>query len=168
MKRLKERKETPFGANPVYKKYARQTPKKKGATMLAWLTTRAVCALFFSKLESSSKPIINTNKTRPRLLSVSSHPNEAGLNKKLLKCGQHIPKTEGPRIIPAVISPITDGWPILEKKNPNNRAINTMIAICKNIRLRGWSKLLIIFLVMTVPRSSYARRWFWAFVAISG
>ena len=53
--------------------------------------------------------------------------------------GQKKPKTEGPSRMPAMISPITSGWPILLKRKPSNLENTTIVAICNNSRLSGCS-----------------------------
>jgi hypothetical protein len=47
-------------------------------------------------------------------------------NKNRDASGKKRPTTEGPRIIPATISPITVGWPILLKMNPKKRDTKIM------------------------------------------
>ena len=48
------------------------------------------------------------------------------------------PSTDGPRTIPAIISPITGGWPIQRNSLRNNPAIVKMTIICVSRMLRGF------------------------------
>ena len=74
-------------------------------------------------------PTTNIKSTTPIWLSRLSVVSEAGGNRKSIAWGASHPSNEGPRAIPAIISPITGGCPILRKTAPNNRAamIITMI-----------------------------------------
>jgi len=46
--------------------------------------------------------------------------------------GKVKPNTEGPKKMPAAISPITVGWPIFLNKKPNTLAVKMIAMICSN------------------------------------
>ena len=55
--------------------------------------------------------------------------------------GRASPSSEGPSRMPATISPITGGWPILRKRLPSRRAATTMTMTWSSSRLKGCFRL---------------------------
>gem|GEM_PF-7009520 len=43
--------------------------------------------------------------------------------------GKYNPSNEGPRTIPAIISPITEGWPFFQKIHQKKRATKIIVII---------------------------------------
>ena len=97
---------------------------------------------------SSSIPTTNMKSTTPIWLSRLSVPIEAGGKRKAIVCGESKPSTDGPNTIPATISPITGGWPILRKSAANSLAATMITIICSSKMLSG----LLRFSCRTLPR----------------
>src|SRR5690606_35762389 len=83
----------------------------------------------------------NINRINPIWLKNCRLPKEASGNKAAEKSGKYMPKKEGPKTIPAMISPITEGCPIFLKSQPNSLATNMMTIICTNKIANGCCKL---------------------------
>ena len=91
-------------------------------------------------LISKSIPTININNINPTWLKNWRLINDDTGNRKAEKLGKNKPKTEGPRIIPAIISPITVGCPNLLKMIPNNLANSTIVISCNTNTLKGFCR----------------------------
>jgi len=75
----------------------------------------------------------NIKRISPIWLKNWRFPKDCIGNNANEKSGKYIPNKEGPRKIPAIISPITDGWPIFLKIQPKKRATIMMVIICQMI-----------------------------------
>ena len=64
-------------------------------------------------------------------------PNDSTGNKAIENSGKYKPNKEGPKTIPAIISPITDGCPIRLKTHPKNRATKMIVIIWANKMASG-------------------------------
>ena len=100
--------------------------------MLAWLMMMALPAFDFKILRSTSMPTTNMKRIRPSWLNNCKVPKEFCGKRNALQEGKANPKREGPKNIPAAISPITAGWPIFLNKKPNTRAVNMIAMICSS------------------------------------
>ncbi len=58
------------------------------------------------------------NRITPTWLSMRNTPNEDAGNRNADAPGKNVPTTDGPRTIPAIISPMTAGCPNLTKIAP--------------------------------------------------
>ena len=61
----------------------------------------------------------NMNKIKPNWLNIVIFDKESGGKRNSDTLGSKFPRTEGPKTIPATISPITVGWPIFRNSQPN-------------------------------------------------
>ena len=95
-------------------------------TMLAWLTKMAVCAFCRRRPRSRSMPMRNMYSTTPTWLNRRKIGMEDAGNNNVWLAGQNSPSSEGPSTMPANISPMTDGWPILPNSQPTIRVAPTM------------------------------------------
>ena len=101
----------------------------------------ASLALFFRTFKSSSIPMTNIKSISPIWLKNCKFPKDSTGNKESENSGKYKPSKDGPRTIPAIISPITDGCPIFLKTQPKKRATTIMVTICAKRMARGWCKL---------------------------
>ena len=84
---------------------ASTTPLRKGTTMLTWLTIAAACPRPRMSRTSSSTPIRNMKSTSPNWARISMKGIISGPKRNSVAPGHRAPSSEGPRTIPAAISP---------------------------------------------------------------
>ena len=94
--------------------------------------TNVSCSLFLMTLKSNSSPITNMNRTNPIWLNKFKFISDSGGNSAAENSGKKYPSNEGPKTIPATISPITPGWPMYLKRNENIRTVIKITMICNN------------------------------------
>ena len=99
--------------------------------MLAWLTINAVWAFFFSSLISNSIPMMNIKRINPIWLRNWRLGREVAGKRNVENAGKKRPIRDGPKKIPAIISPITAGCPILPSSHPKSRPVEIMESICR-------------------------------------
>ena len=109
--------------------------------MLAWLITTASFALFCKAFRSSSIPMTNIKRISPIWLKNCKFPSDSFGNNMLEYSGKYMPTSDGPSTIPAIISPMTLGWPIFLNSQPKKRATKIMVIICANKIASGWPRL---------------------------
>jgi hypothetical protein len=80
------------------------------------------------------------NKTRPNWLNKCRLSNDASGNIILWKAGNQEPMREGPKRIPARISPTTTGCPTQLNRNPRVLEKNIIVKIWNNKSVRGFEK----------------------------
>ncbi|MCY1461041.1 hypothetical protein D9M71_786570 [compost metagenome] len=68
-------------------------------------------------------------RIKPIWLKNCKFPKDSFGNKAAENSGKYIPTKDGPKTIPAIISPITDGCPIFLKNHPNKRATKIIVTI---------------------------------------
>ena len=108
-------------------------------------------------------------RIKPIWLKNCKLPKDSFGNKAAENSGKYIPTNDGPKTIPAIISPITDGCPIFLKTHPNKRATKIIVTICANNIANGCCRfstieckksfqwlLSIFFLTILRPTSSAA------------
>jgi len=100
--------------NSLYSPTAMAHPSPNGMAMLAMPTLSAIFQLLSKKRRSTSKPMMNRNKVRPRLATRFRLVIDADGKMESLNPGIR-PMTEGPRMMPPRISDITRGWRIFER-----------------------------------------------------
>ncbi len=88
--------------------------------------------------------MVNINKTNPNWLKMFKLPKDFGLNMVENNSGANLPKIEGPSMIPAMISPMTVGWPIFPKNQPKILATNRMAKSCNNNMAAGSAKFSVV------------------------
>ena len=125
-----ERKGVLSYAYLLYKKYAVTIPKKKGNMVLVWLIKIVSFSFCLTSVIFNSIPIANINKIKPNWLNIFMFCSESKGNRKAETDGKRCPNTEGPKTIPATISPITVGCCILANNQPNKRQVIRMTMIC--------------------------------------
>jgi hypothetical protein len=76
----------------------------------------------------------------PSWLSSLRKSREAAGNRNASAPGDSIPSKEGPRMMPATISPMTDGCLILRKNAPTILVATRMTTTCMSRMLRGCRK----------------------------
>ncbi len=110
-------------------------------TMLVWLSNNAGLILFRKTLISNSIPTTNINKIKPIWLRNCRFPKDSTGKSAAENSGKYIPKSEGPSTMPAAISPITVGCPILVKIQPKTLTTIMITTICASKTASGCSKL---------------------------
>jgi len=130
-------KPTPCGPCPGYSQMASPTPSTKGTAMPAWLTVKANLRRPRSAPRSSSAPATSRNISTPSWLSMPSGPSDAAGNNAPCSCGSRLPRTSGPIIRPAAISPITAGWPKCFSSAPAPLATSSSTSSCSRNRPSG-------------------------------
>jgi len=110
----------------------------KEMAMAEWLTTTASRALLRSMDRFSSMPTTNMNRIRPICARNCRLPMEAAGKRKALYCGQCSAMNEGPRKMPAAISPTTLCNPSFWNTKPKARATTMMVRICSSRMASGW------------------------------
>ena len=97
--------------------------------MPLWLMMRLPLSWRRMSLRRSSIPTANMKRIRPKLLSSCTF-GRLSVGKIVVKAsGARRPKSEGPRRIPATISPMTAGWCSLRKIQPIIRAATRITRI---------------------------------------
>ena len=91
-------------------------------------------------LMSSSIPTTNMNMMIPTWLSIRNAPSDSAGKTNWKAPGKSARTTDGPRTMPASISPMTAGWRILTNNAPNIRAATTMRINWTSSRLSGSRK----------------------------
>jgi|GEM_PF-6667785 len=105
--------------------------------MLALLTMTAVRALLRTCATSTSIPTQNMNRQTPIWLISLSVPRESAANTNRKGSGAIKPNSDGPKRIPATISPTTAGCPHLTKAMPTIRETAMITSNWRNRRLKG-------------------------------
>ncbi|KAI2474379.1 Na-H-Exchanger multi-domain protein [Pyrenophora tritici-repentis] len=98
----------------LYNPTAIAAPNPNGTAILAIPTLSAIFQLLSKKRKSTSKPMMKRNRVRPRLATRFRLVIDAWGKIESLKPGIR-PMTEGPRMMPPMISEMTRGWRILER-----------------------------------------------------
>jgi hypothetical protein len=80
---------------------------------------------------------MNIKSISPTWLRNWRLPSDSFGNNSVEKEGKYIPNKEGPKTIPATISPITVGWPSQRHIHPNTRATTIIVMICASRIARG-------------------------------
>ncbi len=88
-------------------------------------------------VRSSSRPMRNMKKMSPICARIPRTPVTDDGNRNAVTSGRTSPSRLGPRRMPAVISPITRGWPIRWKAVPRRRAAAITTATARRIRDRS-------------------------------
>ena len=90
-----------------YSSSASKLPKENGTRMLTWEVKIAISKLFLRYLGFSSKPIKNMKNISPTSDSTLRKGTASAGKSAAAVAGATKPKSEGPSIIPATISPMT-------------------------------------------------------------
>ena len=102
----------------------------------------------------------NINRTNPIWLNSFKFISDSGGNSAAENSGKKYPSNEGPKTIPATISPITPGCPMYLKRNEKIRTVIKITMICNNkivsefvrlsemIRLNSSNELISVFTVL--------------------
>lgn len=107
-------------------------PKKNGTIVLVWLINIVSLSFFLTSVMLSSMPMANMKSISPNWLSMLMLPKDSAGKRNADTLGIRLPKTDGPSMIPATISPMTVGWPIFTKSHPNRRHVNNIVIICSS------------------------------------
>ncbi len=79
------------------------------------------------------------NNTSPISLTMERVPSDSLGKIAPANPGQMAPHTDGPRRMPAPISPMTAGWPALRNSQPAARVSIRIMSSCSRKRAKGWS-----------------------------
>jgi hypothetical protein len=129
---------------PAPRKYgnslAAANPNAKGMITPKKLTSRALLPWRKMLRKSISRPAVRRKNTTPIVVTVSKTIGRLPVegNRNAYKSGLKWPKTVGPRRIPAMISPKTDGWSSFCITSPASLAVPNKAAKARNIVITSW------------------------------
>ena len=111
-------------------------PQAKGTRMPAIEIAMAALPTFFTSLRSVSMPVSSSKSRMPTCAMPSIIAFCSGVFGKIAACasGQIQPNSDGPRMMPASSSPITEGWPIRCMISPRPRPTAISSTICATSR----------------------------------
>jgi hypothetical protein len=115
--------------NSLYSPTAIAHPIANGIAILAKPTLSAIFQFDNRNRRSTSSPMMNKNKVRPRFATKLRLVIDSAGKMDCLKPGIR-PMTDGPRMMPPMISDITRGWRILERGQLSARQKIMMMPAC--------------------------------------